>query len=147
MRNNAAPSEAPEKLVAKALPRQNMCVAQFPTMGHRAFWAWQCLERDELGQPPHVRVLERTNELANNSLRRLIRGETVRPSRPQLERMAKALGTTADWLEFGRGEGPASRWPIPSYPYGRNVSAEAREMDRSVRSQPAPRPQARQRRR
>lgn len=147
MTNPVARSQPPERLVAKALPRQSVAVGQFPSMGHRAFWAWQCLERDELGQPPPVRVLERTHRLANNSLRRLIRGETARPSRPQLELMAGALKTTAEWLEFERGDGPAAKWPIPPYPYGRNVSAEAREMDRSVRSQPPPKPQARQRRR
>jgi transcriptional regulator with XRE-family HTH domain len=75
-------------------------------MGHRAWWAYQCLPKDRMGHAPKFRELERAAGLTNNQLRRLIWDEYKRPGLEQLEKFAKALNTTAEWLQFERGEGP-----------------------------------------
>lgn len=92
------------------------CVVVFETMGQRAWWAYQCLPKDPMGHAPKFRELERREELANNSLRRLIWGEAVRPGLVQLEKLARALNCDPEWLQFGRGQQPLARWPVPPRP-------------------------------
>lgn len=85
-------------------------------MGHRAWFAWQCLDRDDHGRPPSYRSLEEANELSNNSLRKLIYDRLKRPGWDQLEKLARALKTTPEWLQREQGVGPTSRWPVPPRP-------------------------------
>jgi len=81
-------------------------------MGHRAWFAWHCLDRDEFGKPPSLRGLERPGHLANNSLSKLIWDKLKRPGWEQLEKMARALQVTPEWLQQGSGVGPVARWPV-----------------------------------
>jgi DNA-binding Xre family transcriptional regulator len=85
-------------------------------MGERAWWAYQCLPKDGFGRPPSFRGLEESVGLTNNQLRRLIWDEYKRPGLEQLEKFAKALNTTPEWLQFERGEGPKASWHIPLRP-------------------------------
>lgn len=98
-------------------------------MGQRAWWAYQCLPKDRLGNAPKFRELERREKLANNSLRRLIWGEAVRPGLVQLEKLARALNCDPEWLQFGRGERPATKnyiQPRPDAPPGMKPRESAR---------------------
>lgn len=93
-------------------------------MTRRAWLAWQCLPRGATGAPPNVRELERKHHLANNQLRKLVRGLSKRPSFVELEKMAAALQTSVEWLQFGRGEPPRAHqqpapWPGPHVPKAR----------------------------
>jgi hypothetical protein len=86
------------------------------SLGHRAWFAWQCLPRDDRGRPPSWRSLEIDHDLPNATLPRIIWGRTRRPSAEILSQVAAALGTTIDWLLYERGEGPAARWPVVPRP-------------------------------
>jgi hypothetical protein len=88
----------------------------FPTRGHRAWWAWHCLPRDDRGQPPTLRSLEKKAGLSNNDLSRLVWDWYVRPSWEKMQRFAVALGTTAEWLEREEGPRPLSAWHVPPRP-------------------------------
>lgn len=99
------------RLVAKSLPLHHRGVT-FPTMGHRAWFAWQCLERDDRGQPPKWRELERRHKLPNAALRRLVWDISKRPGYPIIVKSAAALNCTPEWLMFETGPGPTARWPV-----------------------------------
>ncbi len=91
-------------------------------MGHRAWFAWHCLERDAHGQPPSLRSLEASERLANNSLSKLIYDKLKRPGWSRLEQMARALRVEPQWLLDGQGSGPVAKWPVgprPDAPRGR----------------------------
>jgi hypothetical protein len=88
----------------------------FPSMGHRAWFAWQCLERNERGEPPTWRELEDKHDLSNGSIHKIVWDISTRPSFGQLERVARALNTTPQWLLSESGESPAGRWPITPRP-------------------------------
>ena len=93
-------------------------------LNRRAWRAWQCLPRSENGSPPIVRELERKNGLANGQIHKLLKGRSRRPSMVELEKMATALGTSSEWLQFGRGQPPPARneiapWPGPKTPIPR----------------------------
>jgi transcriptional regulator with XRE-family HTH domain len=90
--------------------------AFFQTMADRAWFAWQCLPRDKFGKPPPFRKIEREHGLSNNTIRKLTRGELVRPGYPVIKRAAAALGVSPDWLMEGIGEGPIARYPVPPRP-------------------------------
>src|SRR5678815_817743 len=89
---------------------------QFPTMGHRAWFAYQCLDRDALGRPPSFRGLERAHGLSNNALRRLIWDELTEPSYETMLRFAAALRCSDRWLWSGDGEGPVADIPVVPRP-------------------------------
>ena len=85
-------------------------------MGHRAWFAWQCLPRNERGEPPTWRELEDRHDLSNGSIYKIVWDISTRPSFGQLERVAAALCTTPHWLLTGRGYSPAARWPVAPRP-------------------------------
>lgn len=103
-------------------------------MGDRAWFALQCLPRDDRGQPPKVRQLELDHGLSNGAIHKIIWGVTTAPTFPVLRRVAQALGTTPEWLLDGEGEGPRASFPVvprPEPPKG----AASRQHKRS-RSRP-----------
>jgi transcriptional regulator with XRE-family HTH domain len=60
----------------------------------------------------------------NGQIHKLLKGRSKRPSLIELEKMATALGTNVDWLQFGRGDAPPARneispWPGPKKPIPR----------------------------
>lgn len=87
-------------------------VATFTTMGERIWFAWKCLPRDSHGDSPDWRELERHVELPNGTLYKLCWGVTTKPQYETIEKAARALGTTPEWLQMERGEGPIARWPV-----------------------------------
>ncbi len=93
----------------------------FQSLADRAWFAWNCLPRDERGDRPKIRELERANGLTNGSLHRLITGVSVRPGFAQLAKMATALNTTPEWLQFEKGTAPTTSWPVPPRPPSRTV--------------------------
>lgn len=99
-----------------------------PTMGHRAWFAYQALPRDEHGLPPKRRKLERDNKLANGALRKLIWDLLKRPGYETISRAAAALQCTPEWLMTGEGEGPKASWfilPRPPLPPPREEQASS----------------------
>lgn len=89
----------------------------FSTVGLRAWWAWNCLPRTELGNLPSLRPLERAHDLSNGALRKLIWDEAKRdPSYAIAKRVAQALRCDPDWLFLGKGVGPKASWPVPARP-------------------------------
>jgi hypothetical protein len=98
------------------LLEQNCFMPVFQSMGHRAWFAWHALPRDDRGNPPKLRELEREHELPNGSLYKLIWGVLVRPGLVQLVKMAAALGTTPEWLQLERGAAPKASWPVVPRP-------------------------------
>ena len=94
---------------------------EFPSRGHRAWFAWKCLPRDERGEPPTFRSLERAHGLANKDLSRLVWDFYKRPSYEKMQRFAAALKTTPEWLEHEEGVGPSAKGyvqPRPEPPAG-----------------------------
>jgi hypothetical protein len=88
----------------------------FPTLGHRAWFAYQCLPRDSQGRPPSRRSLERRHGLANKDLARLIWDFYERPSYGKMHKFAAALGTTPEWLDKEEGPGPVTGFPVMPRP-------------------------------
>ncbi len=94
-------------------------MATYETMGQRAWYAYQCLARNEMGKLPSYRALEAANgPLSNNTLRKLFADELTRPGPIVARNLAKALGVASDWLQFGEGAPPVniSGWPITARP-------------------------------
>lgn len=101
-------------LVAKSLPSQAPAV-QFPTMGLRAWFAWQALPRGPEGQPPARRALEREHDLPNGMLAKIIWDQSD-PTVTVLRKAAAALRCTVGWLANEEGQGPSTQWQIPVRP-------------------------------
>lgn len=114
--SSSSDREESDRLVAKRLPLQHSRMAVHPTMGHRVWWAWKCLPVDERGESPDWRDLERKVGLANGTLYKLCWGVTTRPSFETLEKAARALETTPEWLMREEGHGPVSNWPVRERP-------------------------------
>jgi hypothetical protein len=85
-------------------------------MGDRVWFAWKCLPRDDRGESPDWRDLERSVDLSNGTFYKLVWDITTRPAYETLEKAARALGTTMEWLKHERGEGPMARWYVPPRP-------------------------------
>jgi len=85
-------------------------------MADRAWFAYQCLPRDDRGEPPDWRVLEREHGLSNGTIYKLIWGITVQPTWDTLEKAATALRVPSEWLRREEGAGPIARWPVPVRP-------------------------------
>jgi len=98
----------------------------FQSIGHRAWHAYYCLPRDEKGEPPAMRELEREHGVSNGGLQKLIKGNLKRPGYGVLSKLAKALKTTPDWLQAEEGDVPQSSWPIPAYPYGASAGLSSK---------------------
>lgn len=89
----------------------------FSTVGLRAWWAWNCLPRTDLGNLPKLRPLERAHDLSNGALRKVIWDEAKRPPSYDIaKRIAKALCCDPDWLFLAVGSGPKASWPVPARP-------------------------------
>jgi hypothetical protein len=93
-----------------------MAAQHFPTIGHRAWFAYQALARDPHGRPPSRRSLERKYGLSNKDLARLIWDFYERPSYEKMQKFAAALGTTPEWLAREEGPGPQVSFPVPPRP-------------------------------
>lgn len=119
------------RLVARPLHGDDCAMPLFQSLADRAWFAWNCLPRDERGDRPKIRELERGHGLTNGSLHRLINGISVRPGYEQLAKMAQALNTSPEWLQFERGEAPTTSWPVPPRParIAREASPAASEID------------------
>jgi transcriptional regulator with XRE-family HTH domain len=91
-------------------------VAAFGGIAQRAWFAWQCLPRQDDGCPAALRELERANGLSNMQLNKLVRGISKRPGLAELRKMANALETTVEWLQFEEGAGPTAKHPVPPWP-------------------------------
>lgn len=89
---------------------------ELTSMGRRAWFAYQCLPRDEMGRMPPIRRLERENDLSNGAIGKLIWDELTRPSYQTMLRLAKALGCSEEWLTSGTGDGPVARFPVAPRP-------------------------------
>lgn len=89
----------------------------FATVGHRAWWAYNCLTRDAQGKLPARRALEQAHGLSNGDLKKLIwdQGERL-PNLDKARREAQALNCSMEWLFFNEGEQPRASWPIPPRP-------------------------------
>jgi hypothetical protein len=85
-------------------------------MAERAWFAYNALERDERGELPAIRAIERQHGVPHNSLNKFIQGRLTRPGPIVMQSIANALQTSVEWLTLERGEGPVTRWPIPAYP-------------------------------
>lgn len=88
----------------------------FPSMGHRVWFAWKCLDRDPKGNPPPWRELEDKVGLTNGSIYKATWDIAKRPGFEQLTKLAEALKTTPEWLQAERGEGPRASRPIEPRP-------------------------------
>jgi hypothetical protein len=88
----------------------------FATIGHRAWFAWQCLPRDSRGSPPTRRSLEIKHGLSNKDLTRLIYDFYERPSYEKMQKFAAALSTTPEWLDREEGPGPLVGMPVQPRP-------------------------------
>lgn len=84
----------------------------------RAWYAWQCLPRDEKGAPPSVRSIEERHHLAHATLSKLFKADSKldRANHDRTERIAAALATTTDWLLHGRGTPPSTPWRTAPWP-------------------------------
>jgi hypothetical protein len=118
------------RLVARPLHSDDFAMALFQSLADRAWFAWNCLPRDERGDRPKIRELERSYGLTNGSLHRLINGISVRPGYEQIVKMAAALNTTAEWLQLEKGAAPTTSWPVPPRParIAREASPAASEV-------------------
>jgi hypothetical protein len=124
--------QSAKRLVATRLHGSTHSVIH-PSMGHRVWFAWQCLPRDDRGDPPPWRALEVKHRLANATIHKLCWGVTQRPSYETIVGTAQALGTTAEWLQYERGEGPSSRWPVVPRPEAPPVAAKRTKRAKSGR--------------
>lgn len=89
----------------------------FPSIGHRVWFAWHCLPRDAKDQPPSFRSLEERYGLSNATLRRWLWDlNTERPTRKGADGVARALGTTPEWIVDEDGPGPKADRPIKQRP-------------------------------
>lgn len=105
------------RLVANQ-PHAHDLAMKFATMGQRIWYAWHCLPRDERGEPPTLRALERKLELPNATFHKYM-WEKAKPERAAfdvLRKMATALNTTPEWLLHEDGDGPVSTFPIVPRP-------------------------------
>ena len=116
-------------LVARSLPRQSNAVQR--TINQRAWFAWQCLPRDEKGFPPKFRELERSVDLHNAQLRNLVMGVSKRPAPESLGKLARALAVSLEWLVAEIGPGPVATWPVPAGPPMRRSKVHLSAGDRS----------------
>ena len=116
------PPDNTEALVASELRCSNEPVAAsypaFSSSAERVWHAYYCLPRDEKGQPPAVRQLERAFKIAHGTLNKLYEGRAKleRTNHSRVERIARALETSVDWLLYERGAPPMTAWHVPPWP-------------------------------
>lgn len=93
-------------------------------MAKRAWYAYQCLQRDERGNAPSIRGLESDHHLANAQIYKLVYGISKRPGFPELSKMARALNTTPEYIAEGSGQGPFTRHQVEPWPGPRDQAAK-----------------------
>jgi transcriptional regulator with XRE-family HTH domain len=82
------------------------------TLSDRVWWAYQCMPRNQDGDLPTIREIERANGLANAAIQKWIHPKhELRPSAMMLDRIASALRTTSAFLLHGEGDPPMTSWP------------------------------------
>lgn len=88
-------------------------------IARRAWLAYESLPREVDGLPPPERELERRHGLNQSHLNRLFKGERI--SRvDSMQRVARALGSSVDWIYFGKGERPIATGAVRIPPVDRN---------------------------
>lgn len=100
----------------------------FSTPAERVWHAYHCLPRNEKGMPPSVRSLEHMYKIAHGTLNKLYEGRAKleRTNHDRVERIARALDTTVDWLLYGRGVPPMSAWNVPPWPGPKDAPKSSR---------------------
>lgn len=76
------------------------------TLGDRAWFAWQCLPRDEQGLSPAPRALEQAHELPEGLLSAVFEGRRKSVTALAAVRLARALCCDVGWLLEGVGTAP-----------------------------------------
>lgn len=90
---------------------------RFGSVGERAWWAWQCLPRNDRDQPPTWRSLEKKYGMTNATIRRWIWDlNTENPTVKTAAVVATALRCTPEWLVDEEGPGPMTDRHIPRRP-------------------------------
>lgn len=84
--------------------------------GERAWRAWHSLPRDENGEPPSQRSIEKRHDLPQGTLSKVFKGDRANLQADTLEQLAEALGTSPAWLLRGHGEPPRLTGPIGPRP-------------------------------
>lgn len=114
-----------------ATPCHHPGMTVFATVGHRVWFAWNCLPRDERGEKPSLRSIEGAYGLTNGTLHKALWDLAPRPGLERAQKIADALGVTTDWLYYERGPGPHASWPVvprPAAPDGARKRARRRKV-------------------
>jgi hypothetical protein len=81
-------------------------MAKFPTPADRVWHAYQCLPRDSDGELPSYRDLEAKYGLPNGMLGKTIKQKKHSHEWETMERIARALETSAKWIKEEVGDAP-----------------------------------------
>lgn len=87
------------------------------SLASRVWYLYHCLPRDEFGNPPSFRELEKVAGLAASTMSRTVSGKRKHHGHETFARIAKVLGVSADLLRTGIGEWPTPTGNIPPVGY------------------------------
>jgi len=88
-----------------------------PELADRVWYALHSLSRDENGEPPSLRKIEKDFGLANALLSKTITGKSRHQWRDTYRTLANALRVSEHWLEFGgEGDAPTPTGIVPPRP-------------------------------
>ncbi len=111
-------------------------MTQLKTIADRVWYAWHCLPRKKNGRLPSRRSLEQQQGISPATLSKLMAGERVNVRVETIDKVAKALRVTPEWLMSGRGAGPAAHYPVPARPMaGADFKEAEAERKRSFQEQ------------
>jgi transcriptional regulator with XRE-family HTH domain len=91
---------------------------ELATLADRAWFAYHCLPRDPDGKPPAATALEERSQppISRGTLSKTFSGKRTKHTAEVMDRVAKVLHTTVDFLLKGEGEPPKLTGPLPPRP-------------------------------
>jgi hypothetical protein len=87
-----------------------------PDLSDRVWFALHCLPRDENGEPPTYRKLERECQLSNGLLSKMALGQRSHQWSTTVRACSAALRVSEAWLQYGGGGGPTPTGVVPPCP-------------------------------
>jgi hypothetical protein len=117
---------------------------QLPTLADRVWFAYHCLPRDERGEPPSMRSLEKSVGLHEGTLSKLLAGAKDH-RRQTFAKIATALRVSEHWLDYGGNDGPVPTGIVPprpgqAWPRHGDVPGWKESVDALVKLEPPPLP-------